>query len=154
MTWCANIHSILHWKKTEWVSPLCRGQECEERGSPWLLETRKIFYYSQKHPINALNWSLILPVYFISSHVRETRWLAFGFAVDQTVSWCWSAQLHQSPVKLGWLTPADSLAPYHLSTEGCGICSPFGALVNVCLTLKAHFAIPIKFQLQDRHKLT
>jgi len=44
---------------------------------------QEIFYYSQKYPINALNWFLILAVFFRSSHVRETRWLAFGFPVDQ-----------------------------------------------------------------------
>lgn len=115
---------------------------------------REIFYYSQKHPINALNYSLIFPVYFVSSHARERGWLALGYAVDQALSWCWSAQLHPSPVKWGWLTPADSLAPYHLSTAGWAICYPFGALVSVCLTLEVHSAILIEFQWRDRHKLT
>lgn len=100
------------------------------------------FIFPQEHLINALSWFLILPVYFISSHVRETRWLVLGFPADQALSWCWSAQPQQSPVKLGWLTPADSLAPYHLSPEGSSICYPFGAPVNVCLTLEVHFAVP------------
>lgn len=147
------LHIALE-KKSEQVSPLCHGQECEERGSSWLLEMREITYYSQKHPISALNCFLIFPVYFVSSHVRERGWLALGFAVDQTVSWCWSAQLHPSPVKWAWLTPVDSLAPYHLSAGGCGICYPFGALVSVCLTLEIRSAIPIEFQCQDRHELT
>lgn len=136
------------------VTTLSRPRVWGERVFLTFGKRREIFYYSQKHPTNALRWFLILPVYFISSHVRGRRWLAFGFPVDQTVSWCWSAPLHRSPVKLGWLTPADSLAPDRLSAEGCGICYPFGVLVNVCLTLKVHFAVLIKFQSQDGHKLT
>lgn len=141
-------------RKSGQVSPLCHGQEGEERGSSWLLEMREIFYYSQKHPINALNSFLIFPVYFVSSHVRDRRWLALGFAVDQAVSWCWSAQLHPSPVKWGWLTPAESLSPYHLSAGGCSVCYPFGALVSACFTLELHSVMLIEFQWQDRHKLT
>lgn len=50
----------------------------------------------------------------------KEEWLALGFAVDQAFSWCWSAQPHPSPVKWGWLTPADAPAPYRLSMGGWG----------------------------------
>lgn len=48
----------------------------------------EILFFPQEHLINALSWFLILPVYFISSHVRETRWLVLGFPADQALSWC------------------------------------------------------------------
>lgn len=114
MTWCVNIHSVLHWEKkiVTSVTTLSWPRVWGE-GVFLSLEMREIFYYSQKHPINALNWSLILPVYFVSSHVKEGRWLPGGFPVDQPVSWCWSAP-KSSEVRLTYTSgQSGSVSSFH-----------------------------------------
>lgn len=97
------------------------------------------------------SWFFLFTFYRRTSGKRRVWPLGFqGIGQSAGVDQCSSTDVQWWV----WLTPVDSLAPYHLSTEGCGICYPFGALVNVCLTLKVHFALLIKFQLQDRHKST
>lgn len=107
----------------------------------WKCERDFIFFFSLGRLIHALNWFSAPPV---SSLSRGGSGLAdHGQLVLISAA-------HRSSVKWGCLTPAGRLAPDHLFAGGCSICYPFGALMSVSLTLKDHFAVLIKFQVQDR----
>lgn len=73
-----------------------------------------IFYYSQKHPIDALNYFLFFPVYFVSFHNRERRWLALGFWSGSQLVLISTASPKSSEVRLAYTSgQSGSRSPFH-----------------------------------------
>lgn len=146
MTWCANTRSASRREKKRSitnVTTLSWPRVWAPRVCLTFGNAREILFYffSLGRLIHALNWFSAPPV---SSLSRGGSGLAdHGQLVLISAA-------HRSSVKWGCLTPAGRLAPDHLFAGGCSICYPFGALVSVSLTLKDHFAVLIKFQVQDR----